>query len=278
MTNTIRPAHLSIESTKSSIQKALISFKREDLLIGIPAKVTKVSDYETKQVVDVKPVIDCIYEDGQVIESVSLPSIFVRLSSAGGFTIKLPVAVGDLVTLHYSHKDISNWLDGDGSNLINPITYIADIRDCYVELGFGTRNNNQKPSLLNMIVEGPNSTTTITPEGLVHTVCKQHIVDAQDLYQVNTKVFEVNATETSTIVTPLHTVDAPNTTFTGNTQTDGTITSTTGVLAPSYSGLGGSGGGMSIGTITVESSVTINGIEVLGHVHSDPDGDTGPMK
>ena len=107
MTTPRRPLDIMNISAKELVQQSLADFTREDLFIAIPATVTKVDDYESKQVVDVKPVINDVYEDAEITRAVTLGSVFVKLPSGGGFSIKLPIAVGDLVTLHYAHRDIS---------------------------------------------------------------------------------------------------------------------------------------------------------------------------
>lgn len=55
---------------------------------------------------------------------------------------------------------------------------------------------------------------------------------------------------------------------TGNQTSTGKIQSDSGMFSPSYSGLGGSGGSMSIGSISAESSIKINGKEINGHDHN----------
>lgn len=160
-----RSVDFSIQTAAEIMQKQFTDFTREDLYIGIPATVVGVKDYETQQVVDVKPVINDVYEDEELVQSVVLRSIFVKLQQGGGFSLKLPIAIGDLVTLHYCHRDISTFLDGKGEDQDANISLVADIRDCYVTHGFGTRQVNQKPSQTDFVIEGPKSTLTIDPLG-----------------------------------------------------------------------------------------------------------------
>ena len=208
----------SIETPKEQIDNKLVNFLRNRLLVGIPAKVTNISEYETKQVVDVVPVIDDVLIDGREIKAPTLTSIFVKLPAGGGVAIKLPIAVGDLVTLHYSHKDISNWLDGDGSNLAQSTSRIAQKRDCWVTHGFGTRNSNQSPSATDYVVEAPNTTITITPDG-------------KYILSTNAEI-EVTTTSTATVNATSATVNA-NTQINGNLGVSGTITAPNGAFSDS---------------------------------------------
>jgi hypothetical protein len=170
-----RPIDIGTQSTPEIIQKALSDFTREDLYIALPATVVGVDDYETTQCVDVRGVINDVYEDEAIVQSVLIRKVFVKLPAGGGFKIKLPIAVGNLVTLHWAHRNLNTFLDNSGISIDEPINMVADIRDCWVEHGFGTRSNNQSPSKTNFIIEGDNTEITITPEGVVSIVTKGNI-------------------------------------------------------------------------------------------------------
>ena len=158
----------SIETPREQIDDRLQNFLQNGLLVALPAKVVSTSNYETQQVIDVTPVLDDILIDGRVLKAPVISSVFVKIPSGGGFSVKLPIAVGDLVTLHYSHKDLSQWLDSDSStNIAQDKALIADKRDCWATHGFGTRKQNQSPSATDYVTECPNTTITITPEGQV---------------------------------------------------------------------------------------------------------------
>lgn len=165
-----RPVDLGSRTTKELVQDVLSEFTREDLLVGIPARVVNVDLYESQQVVDVKPVINDVYEDEDIVKSPILKCIFVKIPNGGGFSIKLPVSVGDLVTLHYAHRDISDWLDTDGTDINNPIGFTPELRDCWITHGFGTRFSHQSPSQTDFIISGANTTITITPSGEMSVV------------------------------------------------------------------------------------------------------------
>ena len=184
MTSPNRSIDLSIQSVPEIMQKSLVDFTREDMYIGMPATVVNVARYEDEQVVDVKPVINDVYEDDQLVRAVTLRSIFVKIPHGNGFSFKLPIAIGDLVTLHYCHRDISTFLDGQGKDMDADISLVADIRDCYITHGFGTRNVNQKPSKDNVELTGPNTSIIITPDGTLTTTTTKAIIKA-DEYEVD---------------------------------------------------------------------------------------------
>jgi hypothetical protein len=136
---------------------------------GIPAEVVGVEDYESLQCISVKALINDVFveKDNTTLESITLKKVFVALPRSGGFTIKMPVAVGDIVRLCWSHRDLGEFLDGEGSSVDINVNEIAGIEDCWAELGFGTRKNHSKPSVSDWIIEGPKTKITITPTGSV---------------------------------------------------------------------------------------------------------------
>lgn len=191
-------------STQSVIKKLIRDFQEDDLYIAIPAKIMGIEDYETLQVVTVKPCIDLTYPEWNDTKIVSntLKKVFVKLPSSGGFSITMPVAIGDLCTLHWSHRDLNSFLDGSGEDVTQSKRYITNIEDCWVELGFGTRKNHQNPSATDLVIKSENTTITLTPTGEV----------------------SIETTGTSTVKSALHTIDT-NAVVTGNIVAQGSITS-----------------------------------------------------
>lgn len=251
---------LGASTVPDLIQEKIKLMKEKDLHIAIPATITDVSDYETMQCVSVKPVIDDVYLDDDIVRSVNIKKVFVKLQGGGGFRIKLPVAVGNKCTLCYSHKSLDKFLDGNGDNVEQPVGWIPSIRDCWVELGFGTRSNNYNPSQTNLIIEGPSTNITITPSGQVT------IVTSGDITTTTTGNSHLTATQ--------HTVDAQTTTFNspttiinGNTTINGNL----GVAAGS-----GGGGTATIPNIVVSDSLQAGGDEVINHDHGGVE--SGPSR
>lgn len=238
-----RPVDLASMSVPELIQKSLVDFTREDLYIGIPVIVTSTKDYETKQTVDVRPLINDEYRDEVIINAPTLKSIFVKIPNGGNFSIKLPIAVGDLATLHYMHRNISTFLDGFGAAVDTPIDMIADIKDCYVTHGFGTRNAHQSPSKTDFIIEGPNTKITITPDGTITAT--------------TTGEYKITA---SKLVIDADVEILKNLLVIGNSSVTGTFDVTS--------------------TSVFTGQVTINGIVVDTHTHisASPGSPSGPMQ
>ena len=221
----------SIESPKEQMDKRLLDFLRNELLVGIPAVVTSTDKYEVQQVVDVQPLIDDILIDERELVAQVIKSVFVKIPAGGGFAIKLPIAVGDLVTLHYSHKDLSSFLDGLGSKVSQSVSKVAQRRDCWVTHGFGTRNSNQAPSAVDYVTEGPSTTITITPDGKV-TLDTSNTITVNTTADANlTASGGCNVTANTTITGTVDIIG--NTTITGNLGVSGTITAPNGTFSTS---------------------------------------------
>lgn len=91
------------------------SLSRESLYTALPAVVTAVTDFNGKQVVDVKPTIKRKYEDGTAEDTAPIFNVPVVFPAGGGGLFSFPMAVGDKVLLIFSMRDLDNWSIGDGS-------------------------------------------------------------------------------------------------------------------------------------------------------------------
>lgn len=260
MSSQPRPSSTRLKTLPEIFRESMDLHMSENLYLSIPAEVTSVDNYESQQSVDVKPLIGTVYSDGDVVNPVNLKNIFVKLPDGGGFSVCIPIKVGDLVTLHWTHRSLNSYLAGDGSQSNEGIDANFQRRDCYVLHGFGTRFNNQSPSKTDFIIKGDNSTVNITPLGVV-------TIDAKEV-NVNCETSTVSAGTSVDVNTPLSTFSS-DVKINGKLDVVGEVSSTTGMKAPAYGSLTGTGGTMTIGNITAQSSVTINGKSVEGHDHNN---------
>ncbi|AUR84725.1 hypothetical protein NVP1063O_058 [Vibrio phage 1.063.O._10N.261.45.C7] len=255
-------------SLSENIDRRARDFNRENLYIGIPAIVTSVDDYETLQCVDVQILINDLYtwKDNTILTSPKIGKVFVALPSGGGFTQKMPVSVGDKVRLCWAHRDLSNFLDGDGSAVDQIASSVSELEDCWVELGFGTRRVNQKPSKDNYIIEGPNTTITITPEGVV-------TVDTEGVSYLKSShhTIDTDVTITKTLTVNGNTSLDKNLDVGEVTTSQGMVNALSGVQAASYAGVGGGAATFNV-DMGVNGTVTINGININTHYHIDAEG------
>ena len=228
-------------------------YTAKNIRMTLPAVITNNDKYESEQSVDVKLLIGTKYRDGDRLDGVNIKNVHVRLPSGNDFDITIPCAVGDNVKLSWCFRDLSTWLDGDGAMSYNEDKQNFKLRDCFAELGFGTRRVNQRPSKDNLQIRGRNSLTVITPDGVITTDCKS--------VTVNCETSTVNASSSVDFNTPIAN-------FSNDVHIKGKLDVDNGVFSPTYSGLGGSGGVMNVATVNASSNVTINGKSVLGHNHN----------
>lgn len=270
MATKLRHVYGRVKTVPELISNMVDSFVEERLLISMPAIVTKVDNYETQQTVDIKGLIGTVYPDGDIVNPVNIKNVFVKLPSGGGYSIKIPVKVGDLVTVHWSHKSLDAFLSGKGEQVDETLSPVIDRHDCYVMLGFGTRFDNQKPSKTDFIIQGEKNSITLKPSGEIDIQGTDINITASDKVVVNAQT-EVD------ITTPLAKF-SQDVEIAGKLDVTGAVESSTGMFSPSYSGPSGGGGGtMTIDSATITTDATIGGISYLGHVHSDPQGGlTGP--
>ena len=241
-------------------------YTAKNIRMNLPAVITNNSKYEDEQVVDVKLLIGTKYRDGDRLDGVNIKNVYVRLPSGNGFDITIPCAVGDKVNISWCFRDLSTWLDGDGAMSYNEEKQNFKLRDCFAELGFGTRRFNQKPSKDNLQIRGRNSLIVITPDGNITTDCKSVTVNCESS-TVNCESSTVNASSSIDFNTP-------TANFSKNVNIKGELIVTKGVFSPTYSGMDGTGGTMNVAEVNATSDVKINGKSIKGHDH---DGQVPPF-
>lgn len=288
------PSTVNYDFTLQSLSESAFNSKSRDealLFTSIPAEIVGIDDYESEQCLAVKASINDIYvtRDSLKLESITIPKVFVPLPRAGGFSIKIPVAVGDPVRLCWSHRDLGEYLSGDGSAVDVNVKELAGLEDCWVMLDGGTRSNNVSPSATNFIIEGPNTKLTITPAGKITLNTEGDIAVTNDgnvtmkntgnvaldnggnMSVKNGGSLSVDSSGSATLKAPAYTIDAATVTVSGDILCAGSITSSVGVFAPSYAGPAGAGGSMVIGDVTADSievaTLSVGGKLVNGHQH-----------
>lgn len=211
------------------IRNRIEEFLEEDLMIAIPARVVGTRDYSTLQCVDVQPVINPRWIDGRELTAPVIRKVFVKLFSGNGFSLEIPIAEGDLVTLHYAHKDLNAWLQSDGNGSVTQnVELLAEDRDCWVTHGFGTRNNNLAPSSTDFKIkrqEGSTETTmTFGADGVVTLKSTDKIVLDSDVEVTGQLDVVGNVSTDSAISADGNITSESNISADGNMTADGEVT------------------------------------------------------
>lgn len=238
----------SIPTVKDTVSAEVFNNINQNIRISLPAIVLNVEGFATTQCIDVQPLIGTTYSDGDTSNAPRIKKVFVKFPNAGTFKETYPVKVDDLVTLHWTHKDLTAYLNL-GSKTEATLPDHDDkwsMNDVYATVGFGTRGDNQSPDPDNyrFSTEDGSYTLVITPTSNVTETSKSRTENNETSVQnsstsstVSTGTREENS-DTHNINTQAFNVTAPQTNIDGLVDITG-ITS-----APVFQGvLQGIGGG-----------------------------------
>lgn len=212
----------SIPTVKDTVSTEVFDNINQNIRISLPAIVLDVSKYPSTQCLDVQPLIGTTYADGDTSNSPKIKNVFVKMAAAGTFKETYPIKEGDLVTLHWTHKDLNEYLNSGSKD-----TYTLpdhddkwSMNDTYAMVGFGTRNDNQSPDPDNyrFSTEEGSYQAVITPEGDItedsnnkqennktsvqvssdsSTVTTGTLEENSDLHNITTQMFNVTAPQTN---------------------------------------------------------------------------------
>lgn len=87
---------------------------------SLPAVVTKVHIKDKMTVVDVKPLINRISQEGYADQEAILENIPVKWPRGGGFHLTCPIDVGDTVDLNFCMRAAGDFKQSDGTKPITP--------------------------------------------------------------------------------------------------------------------------------------------------------------
>jgi hypothetical protein len=176
------------------IETLIESKLRSDIYTMLPAEVVSVADLNSKQTVNVKTLIGRLYEDGTNLPTQEIHNVPLIFPAAGGALLSFPIKVGDGVCLLFSMRDLDNWEDSNGREVLpTPSTRHHSITDAIAIAGLFTTSNNLKPNTTDVELKFANSSLKMKPSGVVTLdVASDYIVNVGGNYQIN-------ATGTSTM-------------------------------------------------------------------------------
>lgn len=103
------------DMVQSHIDEALSS-----LYTSLPAKIDKISKVGNVAVIDCTPLINRVYQEGYVDSEPAIADVPIIWPSGGGFHITCPLAIGDVVMLHFSMRSAMEMKNSDGSKPVTP--------------------------------------------------------------------------------------------------------------------------------------------------------------
>ena len=142
---------------------------------GIPAQITGIDDYESKQVINVTPIINNTYKDGVVLEYPELLDVPVILPSAGRGLLSFPVRINDVVWLSFSQRNLGEFKDGVGDEpaglpfqRFTPGTRsLNELKDAVAFLGGDTETSHLQPNPNDVELKFADSHIRLQPDGTI---------------------------------------------------------------------------------------------------------------
>ena len=259
MTNTKTP---SLER----LAQVAINSALKDVHTALPG-IIEAFDSDT-QLAEIQIAVSRIYVNDRVIPIPKLIKVPVWFPRGGGFTITLPVKKGDECLVVFNERSIDNWNKfGDVRKPNDKRKH--DISDGIAFVGFSSQPNKIDSFAtddLEVRNDAANQRITLKANGDI-------IIDtpASDV-TVNCAKAEVNATTQMDITTPLFTVDAVQSVFTGKVDIMGLLTWVAGMA-----GSGGSGAAVTGNMAITSGDVKADGVGLKTHKHTqggDSGGDT----
>lgn len=174
-----------LDFTQAIVQDAI----RSGVYTVLPAKVTNVSQLSSQQVINATPLIGRRYEDGTYLEPQEIYNIPVMFPSAGGGILSFPIKEDDGVLLLFSMRDIDNWEDSNGIDILPPYSPRNHaMTDAIAIAGLYTKNNNLAPSPTDVEIKFAGSSWKMKPNGdVVLDVAKDYTVNVPNgAYKINT--------------------------------------------------------------------------------------------
>jgi hypothetical protein len=140
-----------------AFMKSHLESLQSQIFTGLPAIVTDNSEYESKNIISVRPTIDMQHSDGQVSECPEIFNVPVINPSAGGGLLSFPIQIGDTVWLEFSMRNIEEWLEGDGSSVTEPTQRMHDMSDAVAIVGLYTKNSHLQPDKKDVVLKFRNN-------------------------------------------------------------------------------------------------------------------------
>jgi hypothetical protein len=148
----------------------------------LPAIITDTSEYESKNIISVRPTIDLEHSDGQVSECPDIFNVTVVQPSGGGGLLSFPLQVGDNVLIEFSMRNIESWLESDGGSVTENTQRFHDMSDAVAIVGLHTKNNHLKPDPKDVVLKFKDNKVVLKDDGNVeiHSKAKVSITNGQE--------------------------------------------------------------------------------------------------
>lgn len=135
-----------------------------NLRVHLPGKVTKVVG---NQLVNVQPLIKSQYIDGTVFDLPEIQNVPVSMPMGQNYSIKLPIAIGDIGNILFSDRSLDNWISGDGSSVDSEDSRIHDITDAVFIPGLVTFSSQTQDETDDLVITNGKAQLRLEQGGMV---------------------------------------------------------------------------------------------------------------
>ncbi len=173
---------------KEVVQDIIDEFVAGSVYTQMPAIITDVSQFEDKQVVSVRPMVNRTHGSGEVVvppPSLNCPVIF---AGGGGGVMTFPLAKDDRVLLVYAMRSLTDWKGLGTPNEDTDSTTPRDKRhhsmtDAIVIPGLETLTSHGSPNINDVEIKYKGATIRIMKNGDIDldTTTKVNILAASDV-------------------------------------------------------------------------------------------------
>lgn len=201
----------------------------ETFFTSMPGIILTIRNDLEDMYIDVQPVLNDNKRDGTVQERPAVLNVPVQFPSSSSAALTFPLNVGDSVWLIWSMRGLDAWKRGNGRPSSPTDFRKFDKRDCFAIPGVWpiSKSINNPANriwdhstsdvvLVNSIGKSTEAEVRIKPDGSV-------LIRTSGAVSVECDTADVLANSSASITTPELTVDAINTTWTGNVTHTGTF-------------------------------------------------------
>jgi hypothetical protein len=163
----------------------------------LPAKVTNVNNFQKNQIINAIPLVGRLYQEDQTyLEPREIFNIPVIFPSAGGGILSFPIKKDDGVLLLFSMRDLDNWEDSNGIEILPPLSSrMHSVTDAIAIAGLYTKNNNLSPNPTDVEIKFSGSSIKMKPNGdIEETVAGNRVFNVTGNFDINSTLLRHNGT------------------------------------------------------------------------------------
>ena len=151
---------------EDTVNNMVKEFVYSNINLTMPARVVNVSQYQSKQQIDVQPLVNDFDDDNEAIQLPVIYAVTVCLTEGGGALISVPIKVGGKVKLEFSKQGLDTYLESNGTSPLTPSDKRKfAITDCFATAGCPTVSTTLRPNPTDVEIKFAGSSWKMKPTG-----------------------------------------------------------------------------------------------------------------